>query len=112
MSNIPSISSTLLVENSKELAEMVHRKDISEVEKLKKTSEAFEGIFVRQFLDKALNPMMQGCLKGSQSEHEIRKQFIVEILSNEITKSGLLGITNEFQAQISQSNQIPLKENQ
>ncbi len=86
--------------DSSHIRELVHDKNLTETEKLKEMSRQFEGIFLRQFLNEALRPMVKGYLDESGSSNDIYRYFMTEVLADSMSQRGSIGFSNILQTQL------------
>ncbi|MBI4658805.1 MAG: rod-binding protein [Verrucomicrobia bacterium] len=73
---------------------------LSEAEKIAAVSHQFEAVLLRQFLKEAQKPMLKpkGALLGAS--HDIYQDMIVNHLADEVSKTGMFGLANAFQSQL------------
>jgi Rod binding domain-containing protein len=83
------------------LEQLAASSQLSEEEKIAGMSRHFEAILLRQFLNEAQKPILdpKGGLTGAAND--IYKDMIVNVLGDEISKSGNFGLAKFFQAQMS-----------
>ena len=82
------------------LEALAHNKTLTESEKIAGVSRHFEAILLRQFLSEAQKPVLdpKGSMHGASNE--IYKDMINNVLADEISKSGALGLARYFQTQL------------
>lgn len=80
--------------------EQMLSKDSTKQEQVGQLAQEFEGIFIRQFLDKALTPMdPESGLFGAKGSPMI-EHLIKDSLASSITAAGSLGFKSVLQAQL------------
>ena len=81
-----------------QLAKNTH---LTDAERIAGVSRHFEAILLRQFLSEAQKPVLdpKGGLHGAANE--IYKDMMVNVLAEQISKTGTLGIAQSFQSQLS-----------
>lgn len=74
---------------------------LSEAEKIAGVSRHFEAILLRQFLTEAQKPLLDpsGSLRGAANQ--IYKDMVVNVLAEETSKTGMVGLAQYFQSQLS-----------
>ena len=100
---IPSLTRHISSEDMP-LERMVGNSHFSEEEKIASVSRHFEAVLLRQFLTEAQKPLLnpKGGLTGAAND--IYKDMIVNVLGEEISKSGNFGLATCFQSQLSPSS--------
>ncbi len=83
------------------LEQLAANNQLSEEDKIAGMSRHFEAILLRQFLTEAQKPILnpKGGMTGAAND--IYKDMIVNVLGDEISKSGDFGLAKFFQAQMS-----------
>ena len=79
---------------------MVHNQNISEQAKLKKASQQFEAMLLKQILEDGLKPMIKGALPESGGSHTMYQHLISDALSQQLSESESFGIAQSIQLQM------------
>ena len=83
------------------LEQLAANSQLSEEERIAGVSRHFEAILLRQFLSEAQKPLLNSKGGMTGAANEIYKDMIVNVLADEISKSGNFGLAQSFQAQMS-----------
>ncbi len=94
------------------LEQLAANSHLSEEDKIAGVSRQFEAVLLRQFLTEAQKPLLnpKDGKKGATSD--IYKDMTVNVLGDEISKSGDFGLAKYFQAQMSPSQKAVSEENE
>lgn len=68
--------------------------------RLEEVGRQFEAIFLRQFLQDALDPMIEGSLNEGGSRNGIYRQFMTDTLADSISRTEPFGFSRALQAQM------------
>ena len=82
------------------LEQVAGNSQIPESEKIKKASEAFEAILLRQILEETQKPIFKSSLVGNSTADGIYRDMVVNQLADSISKSGSLGLANSINSQL------------
>ncbi len=74
--------------------------NVGHKEQADQLAQEFEGILIRQFLDKALAPMSDDSGFFGTKSSPMYQQIIKDSLASSITKAGSLGFSSVLQAQL------------
>lgn len=83
------------------IEQLAGNSQISEEEKIGGVSRQFEAVLLRQFLSEAQKPLLNPKNGMTGAANDIYKDMIVNVLGDEISKSGNFGLAKYFQAQMS-----------
>ena len=98
--NNSSITSNYVGMDSSMLMEMAHSKHASEKQKVAAVSQQFESVLVKQFLNEALKPVVQGVFSEDGNAHRLYRHFFTDAISESIAKGGGFGVSNILQQQL------------
>ena len=82
------------------LEQLAGNSALSEEEKIAGVSRHFEAVMLRQFLTEAQKPLLNSKGGMTGAANDIYKDMIVNVLGDEISKSGNFGLAKYFQAQM------------
>lgn len=90
--------------NGMQWKEQMLTKGASKQEQVEQLASEFEGILIRQYLDKALEPMDPETGFFGAKGSPMYEHLIKDSLANSITKSGSLGFSSVLQTQLFPEN--------
>lgn len=68
-------------------------------------SQQFEAIFVRQFIDQAMTPLLATPIGGNETAASVQQHMISDALANSLAESSIFGISDILQLHF--INQLP-----
>tara|TARA_B110000305_G_C19340910_1_gene589074 strand:- start:438 stop:779 length:342 start_codon:yes stop_codon:yes gene_type:complete len=74
--------------------------NVSDEQKVAELARQFESVFVRQFLDEALAPMIDGAIEEGKSKNDIYRSFLTDALAEKITQKTDFGFSSALQMQL------------
>jgi len=80
--------------------DLARNNKLTEAEKLGEVARHFEAILLRQFLNEATKPMMDGNEGMSAAQKNIYQDMITNTLADTISKSGEFGLSQAFRQQL------------
>jgi Rod binding domain-containing protein len=63
-------------------------------------SRQFEAIFVRQFLEKSMKPMIEGALNESGAANDIYRSQVIDALANSMSQQEVFGLSQHLREQL------------
>lgn len=69
---------------------------------LRKASEEFEAIFIRQFIEKSIEPLLSEPHGTSDASGSINRHMIADVLSESLSQQGVFGVADTLEMQLRQ----------
>ncbi len=101
--NVSSATDKLKTENWS-MEEIARSSKLSETEKIEALSRGFEAVLLRNILENAQKPVLDPDGEGSSSTSSIYRDLITNQLADTISRSGTLGLGNDFRKQLVRQN--------
>jgi Rod binding domain-containing protein len=101
--NVPSVTEKLKTENWS-MEEIARSSRLNETEKIEALSRGFEAVLLRNILENAQKPVLDPDGEGSSSTSSIYRDLITNQLADSISRSGTLGLGNDFKQQLVRQN--------
>lgn len=98
MSTIIPISGQTIDPNS--LRDVISHPGATNSQKIDQAGVQFEAIFVRQFLNDALKPMVKGAMEEDGSANDTYRYFITDKLSQSLAQQGVFGLGKQISTQL------------
>lgn len=77
-----------------------HQAKTSAPEELKAATEQFEAILIRQYLNEAMKPLLEGPLMGNGTGAHMYQHMIVDTLANELSQTSTFGVASLLNMQL------------
>ena len=69
-------------------------------EKLREASQQFEAIFIRQFIEKSLTPLLADPVSTPDGSADIHRHMIADTLSDSLSKQSVFGLSDILELQL------------
>lgn len=69
-------------------------------EQLREASQQFEAIFLRQFIDKSLAPLLADPMVKTDGAADIHRHMIADVLSESLSKQSVFGLADILELQL------------
>lgn len=69
-------------------------------QKLREASQEFEAIFIRQFIDKSLAPLLADPIAKTDGAADIHRHMIADVLSDSLSRQSVFGLADILELQL------------